>query len=129
LNEKQTGMNEQKFSVQNRLKAVGFAFEGVIYFFKKEHNAWIHAASAIMVLAAAYMAHVSAMELIAILLAIGLVWVAEIINTSIEEIMDHLSPQIHPSVKVIKDLAAAAVLIAAFFALLIGFIIFIPKFL
>ncbi len=120
-------MNEQKFSVQNRLRAVGFAFEGVIYFFKKEHNAWIHAACAFMVLVAAYMVHVSATELIAILMAIGMVWVAEIINTSIEEIMDHLSPQIHPSVKIIKDLAAAAVLIAAIIALVIGFIIFIPK--
>jgi diacylglycerol kinase (ATP) len=122
-------MNEQKFSVHNRLRAVGYAIEGVFYFFKKEHNAWIHAASAVLVLAAAYMVHVSAMELIAILLAIGMVWVAEIVNTSIEEIMDHLSPQIHPSVKVVKDLAAAAVLIAAIIALIIGFIIFIPKFL
>ena len=122
-------MNEKKFSVQNRLRAVGYAFEGVIYFFKKEHNAWIHAASAFIVLIAAYLVHVSATELIAILLAIGLVWVAEIINSSIETIMDHLSPQIHPAVKVVKDLAAAAVLIAAIIALLIGFIIFIPKFL
>jgi diacylglycerol kinase (ATP) len=122
-------MNEKKFSVHNRLKAVGFAFEGVIYFFRKEHNAWIHATAAMVVLMAAYLVHVSATELIAILLAIGLVWVAEIINSSIETVMDHLSPEIHPAVKVVKDLAAAAVLIAAIIALIIGFIIFIPKFL
>jgi diacylglycerol kinase (ATP) len=66
--------------------------------------------------------------MIALVIVIGLVWVAEIFNTAIEKIMDLISPSYHPEVKLIKDLAAAAVLTTAFIAVIAGAIIFIPKF-
>ena len=59
--------------------------------------------------------------------AAGFVWSAEIFNTAIESMMDHLSPEKHPRVKYIKDLAAGAVLVAAITAIIAGLIIFIPK--
>ena len=96
-------------------------------FFRREHNAWIHAAAAVIVLSAACLLRLSYMEFIALLVAIALVWISELVNTAIEKIMDHLSPELHPSVKEIKDLAAGAVLIASIIACLIGGIIFIPK--
>ncbi|RZK46376.1 MAG: diacylglycerol kinase family protein [Pedobacter sp.] len=57
-----------------------------------------------------------------------MMWVAEIFNTCIERIMDHTSPERHPDVKFIKDLASGGVLIAAITAVIVGLIIFIPKF-
>lgn len=71
----------------------------------------------------------SATEFLILILSTGFVWVAEIFNTVVEAIMDHLSPEIHHRVKYIKDLSAAAVLLAAFTAILAGLIIFLPKFL
>jgi diacylglycerol kinase len=61
------------------------------------------------------------------MLAIGMVWAAEIFNTSIERIMDYLSKEKQPAIKIIKDLAAAAVLVTALTALLVGAFVFIPK--
>lgn len=120
-------MKPQKFSVRKRLRSFVFAWNGLKIFFHCEHNAWIHAAAAAVVLAASWWFGLSAPEWIAVLFAIALVWITELINTSIEKAMDHLSPQPHPGVKEIKDLAAGAVLIAALVALVIGCIIFIPK--
>jgi diacylglycerol kinase (ATP) len=57
-----------------------------------------------------------------------LVWVAEIFNTVIEQVMDFISPTYHPQVAFIKDLAAGAVLISAVIAAITGLIVFIPKF-
>ena len=117
------------FSTKQRLKSFVYAFSGIWYFFRREHNAWIHAVAAIAVLIIALVMRLTAMEMIAILLSIAMVWIAEMFNTAIEKIMDHVSPAYHPDVKIIKDLAAAAVLVAACMAFLIGLTIFIPKFL
>ena len=120
-------MKPQKFSVRKRLLSFGFAFNGVKIFFYREHNAWIHAAAALLAAAAGWRFNITALEWIAVLVAIALVWIAELANTAIEKIMDHLSPARHPAVKEIKDLAAGGVLIAACIACLIGCIIFIPQ--
>ena len=120
-------MKPQKFSVRDRLLSFRFAWNGVRLFFYREHNAWIHAVCAVAVAVAGWWFRISAAEWTVVLIAIALVWLTELINTTIEKIMDHLSPALHPEVKEIKDLAAGSVLIAAFIACLIGGIIFIPK--
>ena len=56
-----------------------------------------------------------------------MVWTAEIFNTAIEKTMDFISREKHPQIKLVKDLAAAAVLITAVSAIIVGAIIFIPK--
>lgn len=66
-------------------------------------------------------------ELLALLIVTAGVWITELINTAIEKIMDHLSPEQHPRVKYIKDLAAAAVFVAAVLAFAAGVIVFAPK--
>jgi diacylglycerol kinase (ATP) len=67
------------------------------------------------------------MEIIALVFAVGFVWVAEMFNTCIEHIMDFISTEKKPAIKFIKDLSAGAVLVAAITALITGSIIFIPK--
>ena len=119
-------MNKEKFSIKKRLKSFVFAFNGLIYTLKYEHNARIHLFAAICVITAGFLFKISAMEWIAVVFACGLVLVSEIINSAIEQIADVVSPQLNEKIKIGKDLAAAAVLIAAFIAVIIGIIIFAP---
>lgn len=112
--------------LQQRIKSFGFAIAGIIAFLRSEPHARIHAVATVMVIAAGCWYSLPGSQWIALLLVIGLVWVAEMFNTVIEKIMDHLSPEYHPKVKWIKDVAAGAVLVAAVIALITGCIIFIP---
>lgn len=124
-------MNHMKqtrpFSLRARLRSVKFAYEGIETFFSAQHNAVIHGYFTAFVFMAAIFFKVSTTELVMLALAAGFVWSAEIFNTAIEAMMDHLSPEKHPRVKYIKDLAAAGVLVAAITATVTGLIIFIPK--
>jgi diacylglycerol kinase len=70
---------------------------------------------------------ISRVEWMALVIAFGLVWMAEIFNTCLEKVMDFLTGELHPQVKIIKDLAAAAVLTTAFVAFVVGLLIFIPR--
>ncbi|GAA0443113.1 hypothetical protein GCM10008983_20350 [Lentibacillus halophilus] len=62
-----------------------------------------------------------------LMLASGMVLTAELINTAVEKMMDHLTPEFHPCTKVVKDMAAAAVLVSAVFAAAAGLFIFLPE--
>jgi diacylglycerol kinase len=104
-----------------------YAFEGIESFFRHQPNAVIHLLITVLVFLAAVLFHVSGKEWIALILSAGFVWSAEIFNTAIEAAMDHISPDQHPGVKFIKDVSAAAVLVAAITASAAGCIIFIPK--
>lgn len=120
-------MEPEKFSWRARGRSFTYAFEGLIYFFRWGHNARLHGIAAMVAVALAFFLHFSATEMIVVCAVIGMVWTAELFNTAIEKIMDHLSPARHPEVKIIKDLAAAAVLVTAFVAAITGLYLFIPK--
>lgn len=115
------------FKLQHRIGSFQYAFEGILFFFKTQHNAIIHLFATVFVIALGLFCHLSINEWLFIALATGFVWSAEIFNTAIEAIMDHLSPEIHSKVKLIKDLSAAAVLVAAVTAVVVAAFIFIPK--
>ncbi len=118
---------QKKFSLNARLKSFIFAFNGLYVLVKEEHNSRIHLFATFCVILCGFFFHISAYEWIAIIFAIGFVIAMEIINSSIENIADFVSPEKHEKIKKIKDLAAAAVLISAFTALIIGLIVFAPK--
>ena len=120
-------MKDQPFSIAKRIRSFGFAFSGLKTLFKEEHNALIHLAAALGVIVLGWVYALSRMEWVAITFCIGFVFVMEILNTSIENIADFVSPERNDSIKKVKDLAAAAVLIAALTTLIIGALIFIPK--
>ncbi|MBC9911304.1 diacylglycerol kinase family protein [Chitinophaga varians] len=109
-----------------RLASFGYAFSGIAAFLRSEPHARIHLVATIVVTAAGCWYKLSRMEWILLIITIAVVWVSEMLNTVIEKIMDHLSPDYHPRVKWIKDVAAGAVLIAAIAAAGIGALIFIP---
>jgi len=122
-------MKDEKFSIKARLQSFRFSFEGLAAFLSREHNSRIHFVATVAVLIFSAWVGVTKTELLAIVFAIGFVWVAEIFNTCIERVMDYISLERHPDIKFIKDLASGAVLIAAITAVAIALIIFIPKFL
>ncbi len=122
-------MKQQKFSLRKRIKSFGFALNGLKILIKEEHNFRIHLAAVLVVLIAGIVFHISEFEWIAVVFAIGFVLALEIINTAIENIADFISPGESEKIKIIKDVTAAGVLVSAITALIIGLIIFLPKFL
>jgi diacylglycerol kinase (ATP) len=115
------------FSWRARLKSFVYAGEGIVSFFRWEHNAQIHLAITILVLVLSVALGINKWEAIAVVFSIGFVWVTEMINTAIEKTADFISVERHPQIKLIKDMAAGAVLIACLAAVIVGSFIFIPK--
>jgi diacylglycerol kinase (ATP) len=126
-NEKLLDSNAPSFSWKARLKSFVYAWEGIVSFFRWEHNAQIHLAITFLVLVLSVTLGVNRWEAIAVVFSIAIVWIAEMLNTAIERIMDFISIEKHPEIKLIKDIAAGAVLVAAIAALIAGCFIFIPK--
>ncbi len=112
--------------MRNFLKQVNFALRGIRYFISNERNARIQAAIAVLVITAGFIYKISTIEWCHILLCMALVLSLEMLNTSIERICLLLSEGYHPVIKIIKDVAAGAVLIAAIVSAIIGVIIFLP---
>ncbi len=119
-------MEPQKFSFRKRARSFQFAFSGLYQFFSTQHNALIHAVATVVVVAFSWAIHLPLQKFLFVAIGIGLVWMAELFNTAIEQLCDMVCPEQHPTIKVIKDLSAAAVLVAALVAVIIAFIIFIP---
>ncbi|MBP6011584.1 MAG: diacylglycerol kinase family protein [Alphaproteobacteria bacterium] len=115
------------FTIIARLKSISFALAGIATMLRTQHNAWIHLAATIAVIAAGLWFQISSGEWVAVVLAIVVVWMAEGLNTAFELLCDVASPQFHPLVKQAKDVAAAAVLIAAVGAVVIAALIFWPR--
>jgi diacylglycerol kinase len=121
-------MNKNKpFRMSDRIKSIGFAMEGIGTFLKTQHNAWIHMAAAMIVIAAGFLLKVNGSEWCWLIVSISMVLISEMFNTAIEFLTDLASPEIHPKAKMVKDVAAGAVLIASIAAVVIGSIIFLPK--
>ena len=118
---------ESRFSWRARLKSFTYAGDGLRALFRTEHNAWIHLVLTLAAKIMGFVLGVSRGEWLALLITFALVWLAEIFNTCIEKIMDFVTEERHPQIKIIKDLAAAAVLISALAALTVGLLIFLPK--
>ncbi len=114
------------FSVKRRLSSFRFAFSGWVYVLRTQHNAWIHAAASLLVFALGLWLRLPARDWAVLLLTIMVVWMGEFINTAIEAVVDMTMPDHHPLAKVAKDVAAAAVLVGACGAIIIGLLILGP---
>jgi diacylglycerol kinase len=104
-----------------------YAFKGFSLFFKTQPNGIIHLAFALAVMLAGYFFRLSNGEWMILIVAIGLVFIAELFNTAIEFLTDMVSPEYNVKAGKVKDLAAAAVLFASITALAVGVILFSPK--
>lgn len=109
------------------IKSFGFAIVGLRYAFRTQPNFRFHICALLVVAILGWYYNLNPSEWLWILAAAAMVLVAELLNTAIEVLVDHLSPEYHIKAGIVKDSAAAAVLVAAIIAAAIGLIIFIPK--
>jgi len=120
------------FTVVGRIRSFRHAAKGIWFVLRSQHNAWLHAVATALALVLAAVLHVMVKPLTAgewadLVLAVLLVWVAETFNTGLEVLADGIEPERHPVIKIAKDIAAAAVLMAAVGALVVGAILFAPR--
>ncbi len=115
------GNNKKMLSISS-FKA---ALNGIKYFTATEKHANVHLISGILVIATAIILDFTYLEWAVVLLSIAAVISTEIINTSIEKLVDFVSPEHHQMAGLIKDLAAGAVLVSAVLSALIGLIIIV----
>jgi diacylglycerol kinase len=114
-------------SLRRRINSFRYAFQGLADLFRSQVNARIHLAVALAVVLAGGYFGLSALEWVALVVCIAGVLALEAINTALEYLTDLVSPDIHPLAGKAKDVAAAAVLLAAFGAVVVGLLIFLPK--
>lgn len=108
-------------------RSFGYAWKGIRVVFSSEPNMQIHVGVAVLAIALGFIFKISSAEWIGIVICIGLVFSAEMFNTTLEFLVDKVSPQKDPIAGKIKDIAAGAVLITAIISVVVGVIIFLPK--
>ncbi len=113
---------------KNVFQSFKYAFSGLKYGFINTKNLHIDLLFIIAVIVCGFLFRICFIEWIAIILCISVVVSLELINTAIEEVVNLASPDVHPLAKASKDVAAGAVLFSAIMTAIVGFIIFIPKF-
>jgi len=109
------------------VQSLNWAFEGVIHVLRTQRNMRIHFALATAVLILAFSYGVTKLELMALLVAISFVLIAEMVNTAIEATIDLATTSFDPLAKIAKDIAAGAVLIAAVNAVVVGYLVFADR--
>lgn len=115
------------FSISDRLKSIGHAMHGLRVAFASEKNLRIQFVFAAICIGLGFLCRVSPDDWRWIILSIGLVLAAELVNTAFEHLCDVVQPGPHHSVKAAKDIAAGAVLMTSMAAAGIGALIFLPR--
>ncbi len=111
----------------NLAESFRFAFQGLLYALRTQRNMRLHFFTATLVMVLGWTMQLPRREFIAVLTAIMVVMVAEMVNTAIEAAVDLASPSLHPLAQTAKDVAAGAVLLAAIGALFLGIWVFLPR--
>lgn len=112
--------------IRSRIASFRYAFQGWSYVLRTQRNAWIHSAIATAVFLVGLWLQLPARDWAFIILTAALVFSAEFINTAIEAVVDLATAEHHPLAKIGKDVGAAAVLVAALAAVLVGLLILGP---
>lgn len=115
------------FSFKRLLKSFHYAMAGLKHTWKKEQNFRIHLLFTIVVILFAQLLKVPIVEQVLLFIVIGLVLSLELINTAIENVVDMITKTYDKRAKIVKDVAAGAVLIFSIIAVIIGILIFVPK--
>jgi diacylglycerol kinase len=115
------------FNPGKLLKSFGYAFNGLKMVLSSQQNFWIHLVVACFVVGAGMFSNLSASEWCIISIVIFLVLAMELLNTAVEKLVDFVSPGFHEQAGLVKDIAAAAVLLSTIGAVIVGLIIFLPR--
>ena len=109
------------------LRSFGFAFAGLSHLWRTQRNFRIECAAGLAALVAGAWAHFERWEWVALVLTIALVLILEAVNTALEDAVSLASPSVDPRAKAAKDVAAAAVLVAALASIAVGVALFGPR--
>ena len=120
-------MIQDKRFVSGRIKSIGFAVKGAYKLVSTEHSVMVQFSIMILMIFAGFYFNISREEWMLQILAFGLVLSIEGLNTSVEKVADFIHPEFHERIGFIKDIAAGAVLFAAFSAITVGALIYVPK--
>jgi diacylglycerol kinase (ATP) len=112
--------------IRKRLCSFRYAFAGWYHVLRTQPNAWIHAVFSVLVIGLAFWLRLPPRDWAILVLTMLAVWMGEFFNTALEAVVDMSMPDPHPLAKVAKDVAAAAVLLGAIAAVLIGLLILGP---
>lgn len=112
---------------RNLLESFNYAIQGVVYALRGQRNMKIHVLTGILVLILASVLNVSRMELIVLFLVVGMVIIAELFNTAVEEVVNLVTEEYHPLAAAAKNVAAGAVLVSAVVSVFVGYLIFIDE--
>ena len=114
--------------VARLIKSFTYAFRGLFKTFHEEQNLKIQTFFAVLAVVCGIFFRINRVEWLALILAIGMVLILEIVNSAVERVTDVLKPRINTYVKEIKDIMAAGVMLASITAAAVGLVIFIPHF-
>src|SRR5205809_6967330 len=118
--------SKESLTFTGRIRSLRCAVKGIGVMISSQHNAWIHAAATVIVIAVGFYLQLTKPEWCWIILAIISVWTAEALNTAFEFLTDVASHEFHPLAEKAKDVAAGAVLMAAIGSVIIGLLVFGP---
>ena len=120
---------KKQLGIKRFFKSFTYNYEGIKYALLNEQSMIIHFIIALIVIIFGFILKLNKYEWMITLIIVACVISSEFINTAVEAVVDMVMPEKHPLAKIAKDTASAAVGIFAIVALIIGFIIFVPKFL
>lgn len=121
-------MNDEGNFFLNRIKSIKYAAKGLWILISSENSIITQVIIALIMTIIGFIMHLSATEWMFQIMAIGLILVAESLNTTIEKLADFIHPEYHKQIGRIKDISAGAAFFAAIIAIIIGLIIYVPKF-
>lgn len=116
----------KNFSMQARFRSFSYAFKGLIHVLKAEHNMWIHLSATLAVIVLGAILKISRFDWLVVILCIGFVLSAEIMNTAIEKLTDKVSPERNEVAGLVKDISACAVLVSVITSVIAGLLVFVP---
>ena len=114
--------------LRGRIRSLKFAMRGAYLLVTTEHSIMVQFSIGIIMTVLGFVMHITTVEWMFQLLAIGIVLVAESLNTGIEKLSDFVHPDYHKRIGFIKDISAGAATFAAIIAIIIGLLIYLPKF-
>ncbi len=116
----------KKKGIGRFFRSFKYSVDGLIYALKYEQSIIIHAIATVSVIILGLVFHINRLEWILVLLAIGIILGAELLNTAIEAVVDMVTLEIHPLAKIAKDTASGSVFVLSIVAAAIGLVVFIP---
>jgi diacylglycerol kinase (ATP) len=117
---------KQALSPSQRLKSLGYAIEGITTLIKTQPNAQLHCLATAIVVLAGVLTGITNNQWLAIIIVMAMVWSSEAFNSALEVLCNKVEPNNDRQIKVVKDIAAGAVLLTSIAAAVIGGLVFFP---